>query len=81
MHLKRRRKRNLLVSDEAVIYGYESSATLTTDRLHYKVQTRPLVREGAPRRIAKQFSGKRRKKVKSGYGLQRSARHQDILTD
>jgi hypothetical protein len=30
------------------MYGYESSATLTTDRLHYKLQTRPLVREGAP---------------------------------
>jgi hypothetical protein len=34
------------VSDETVMYGYESSATLTTDRLHYKLQTRPLVREG-----------------------------------
>jgi hypothetical protein len=40
------------------MYGYESSATLATDRLHYKLQTRPLVREGAPRRRAKQFSGK-----------------------
>jgi hypothetical protein len=27
------------------MYGYESSATLTTDRLHYKLQTRPVVRE------------------------------------
>jgi hypothetical protein len=44
---KRRRKGNPVVSGEAVMYGYESSTTLTTDRLHYKLQTRPLVREGA----------------------------------
>jgi hypothetical protein len=43
------------------MYGYESSATLTTDRLHYKLQTRPLVRDGAPRRRAKQLSGKKKK--------------------
>jgi hypothetical protein len=42
---KRRRKGNPLVSDETVMYGYEASVTLTTDRLHYKLQTRPLVRE------------------------------------
>jgi hypothetical protein len=59
---KSRRKGNPVVSDGTVMYGYESSATLTTDRLHYKLQTRPLVREGAPRRRAKQFSGKRKKK-------------------
>jgi hypothetical protein len=35
------------------MYGYESSATLTKDRLHYKLQTRPIVREGSPRRRAK----------------------------
>jgi hypothetical protein len=40
--------------------GYQSSATLTTDRLRYKLQTRPLVREGAPRRRTKQLSGKRK---------------------
>jgi hypothetical protein len=44
---KRGRKGNPVVSDETVMYGYESSVTLTTDRLHYKLQTRPLVREGA----------------------------------
>jgi hypothetical protein len=49
---KRRRKGNPLVSDETVIYGYESSATLTTDRLRYNSQTCPVVREGAPRRRA-----------------------------
>jgi hypothetical protein len=78
---KRRRKGNPVVSDETLMYGYESSATLTTDRLHYKLQTRPLLREGAPRRRTKQFSGKRQEKVKSGHGPQRGTRHQDILTD
>jgi hypothetical protein len=59
---KRRRKANPVVSDETVMYGYESSATLTTDRLYYKLQTRPLVRVGAPRRKAKQSSSKRNEK-------------------
>jgi hypothetical protein len=31
---KRRQKGNLVVSDETVMYGYETSATLTTERLH-----------------------------------------------
>jgi hypothetical protein len=44
---KRRRKGIPVVSGETVMYGYESSATLTTDRLHYKLQTRPLVTEGS----------------------------------
>jgi hypothetical protein len=78
---KRRQKGNPVVSDETVMYGYESSATLPTDRLHHKLQTRPLFREGAPRRRAKQFSEKREEKVKSGHGAQRGARHQDILTE
>jgi hypothetical protein len=43
---KRRRKGKPVVSGETVMYGYEFSETLTTDRLHYKLQTRPLVREG-----------------------------------
>jgi hypothetical protein len=38
---KRRWKGNPVVSDETVMNGYESSVTLTTDRLHYKLQTRP----------------------------------------
>jgi hypothetical protein len=42
------------------MYGYESSATLTTNRVHYKLQTRPLVREGDPRLRAKQFFGERK---------------------
>jgi hypothetical protein len=77
---KRRRKGNPVVSDERVMYSYES-ATLTIDRLHYKLHTRPLVREGAPRPRAKQFSGKGKENVNYGHGLQRGARHQDILTD
>jgi hypothetical protein len=35
---KRRRKGNPVVSDEIVMFGYESYVTLTTDRLHYKLQ-------------------------------------------
>jgi hypothetical protein len=46
---KKQRKGNPVLSDETVMYGYESSATLTTDRLQYKLQTRPLVKEGVPR--------------------------------
>jgi hypothetical protein len=49
--------------------AYESFATLTTHKLHYELQTLALVREGAPRRRAKQLSGKRMEKEKSGYGL------------
>jgi hypothetical protein len=65
---KRRRKGNPVVSDERVMYGYESSATLNTNKLHYKLQTCTLVGEGAPRRRAMQFSDKRNEKVKFGHG-------------
>jgi hypothetical protein len=60
------------------MYGYESSATLTTDRFHCKLQTRPLVREGAQRRRAKPMSGERKEREKFGHGPQRGARHQRI---
>jgi hypothetical protein len=70
---KRPWKRNPVVSDETVMYGYESSTTLTTDTLQYKLQTRPLVSEGAPKRTAKQVSGKRNENPKSGHGPQRGA--------
>jgi hypothetical protein len=59
---KRRRKGNPVVSDEIVMYGYEFYATLTTDRLHYRLQTRTLVREGTPRRRRKLLSGKRKER-------------------
>jgi hypothetical protein len=78
---KRRRKGNPVVSDETVMCGYEFSATLTTDRLHYKLQTRPLFREGAPRRRPKQFSDKTKEKETPGHGPQRCARHQDGRAD
>jgi hypothetical protein len=54
------------------MYDYESTETLTTDRLHYKLQTRPLAKEGASRR-PKQLSGKIKEK-ESGLGPQRDAR-------
>jgi hypothetical protein len=72
---KRRWKGNPVVSDQTVIYGYESSAILTTGRLHYKLQTRPLVREGAPRRKRNAIF-RRNSKIWSW-----GARLQDILTD
>jgi hypothetical protein len=40
------------------MYGYEFSATLTTDRLRYKLKTRPLVREGTLRQRAKEMEKK-----------------------
>jgi hypothetical protein len=52
------------------MYVYESSATVATDRLHYKLQTRPLVREGAPRIAAKKLACKRKENKKSGHGPQ-----------
>jgi hypothetical protein len=72
---KRRREGNPVISGETVMYGYESSSTLATDRLHYKLQTRLLVREGAQRRRAKQLSGKI--KEESGHGPEKGARHKD----
>jgi hypothetical protein len=78
---KRRRKGNPVVSDDTVMYGCESSAILTTDRLYYKLQTRPLVREGAQRRRAKQLSSKRKEKEKSGHAPQRGSRYQDGWAD
>jgi hypothetical protein len=54
------------VSDETVRYGHGSWATLTSEWFNCKLQTRPLVREGAlHEEIVKQ------RKLKSGDGLQR----------
>jgi hypothetical protein len=47
---KRQWKGNPVVSDDTVMYDYGPSATLTTDSLHYQLQIRPFLREGAPRR-------------------------------
>jgi hypothetical protein len=47
--------------------------------VHYKVQTRPLVREGALNEEATICETKEH--VKSGHGPQRAARHRDVLSD
>jgi hypothetical protein len=59
---KRRRKGNPVVSDETVLYGYGPSVTLAIDRMHYKLHTRPLVREGAPEEEQSNSLTKERKK-------------------
>jgi hypothetical protein len=59
------------------MHGYDSSVTLITDRLHYRLQTRPLVREGAQDEEQSNCPAKESKKVKSGHGTQRGARHQE----
>jgi hypothetical protein len=43
------------------MYGYESSAALTTDRLRYTLQTRPLVREAKNTSTAVPASRQRRR--------------------
>jgi hypothetical protein len=61
---KRQRELNPVVSGETVMYRYESSATLTTDRLHCKLQTGPLIKEGKNTSIVIPASRKRRRKGK-----------------
>jgi hypothetical protein len=55
------------------MYGYGLCATLTTDRLHYKLQTRPLVREASPRpkskAIFRQRKGKKKDLIMSPKGM------------
>jgi hypothetical protein len=65
---RRRRKGNPVVSNETVMYNYESSVTPITDRLHYKLQTRPLIREGPQDEEQSNFSAKQKEKVKSCHG-------------
>jgi hypothetical protein len=50
---------------------------LTTDRLHYKLHTHPLIREGARRRREKQLSGRRKEKENCSHRPQKGARHLD----
>jgi hypothetical protein len=60
---KKRRKGNPVVSDETVMYGYESSATLTTDRLHYKY--RPVLSsKGRPKTKSKAVFRQKKRKSK-----------------
>jgi hypothetical protein len=47
--------------------------------VHCKIQTRPLVREGAL--LEEENVCQTKEHVKSGHGPQRAARHQDILAD
>jgi hypothetical protein len=65
------------VSDETVEYGYVFCATRTMEGLHCKLQTRALVREGAPQKEDRRFS--------TGSNIWSQVpewtRHQDILTD
>jgi hypothetical protein len=60
------------------MYGYESSATLSTDRLQYKLQIRPLVREGSPGKEQSNCPVKRRKKKSLVMGQKKVA---DTKTD
>jgi hypothetical protein len=77
---KRRQNGNLVLSDETAIYGYESSATLATDRLHYELQT-VLSSERVPEVEGQTNCPAKEKKKKSGHGSQRGARKQDRYAD
>jgi hypothetical protein len=59
------------------MFGYESSATLTTDRLKYKFQDRPLVRDGAQVEEQSNCPAKGRKKKNLVMGPKGGVRHQD----
>jgi hypothetical protein len=67
------------VSDETVKYGFGFWATRTIEWLHCKLQTRPLVREGAPHR--KFQTATSRQEIISGRKSHKGAQYQDILTD
>jgi hypothetical protein len=59
----RRRKENPVVPDEIAMYGYESSATLTTDRLQIANYRPVLSLERAPQdKEQSNFPAKERKK-------------------
>jgi hypothetical protein len=65
------------VPDETVKYGYKFCATRTIQLLHCKLQTRPLVKEGAPQKQGDKFQ--------TGSNIWSQvpewARYQDILAD
>jgi hypothetical protein len=50
------------------MHGYEFSATLTTDTLDYKLQTRPIVRQGARDEEETNCRAKERKKKNLAVG-------------
>jgi hypothetical protein len=70
------------VSDETVKYGCGFCATRTIEWLHCKLQTRPLVRKGAPQKQDPKFqTATFRQEAISGRKSHKDARYQDILTD
>jgi hypothetical protein len=54
------------ISDETVIYGYGSCTTLTSEWLHCKLQTCPIVREGALYEDRNYLSSKENKNLVKG---------------
>jgi hypothetical protein len=69
------------VSDETVKYGYGFWATRTIEWLHCKLQTRPVVREGAPQKQDHKFqTATFWQEVISGRKSHKGAQYQDILT-
>jgi hypothetical protein len=70
------------VSDETVMYGYGFCMTRTIEWLHCKLQTRPLVREGASQKQDRKFqTATFPQEVISSRKSHKGARYQDILTD
>jgi hypothetical protein len=68
------------VSDETVNYGYGFCVTRTIERLHCKLQIRPLVWEGASQKQDRKFQTvKFWQEVISGRKSHKSARYQYIL--
>jgi hypothetical protein len=70
------------VSDEKVNYGYEFWVTRAIESLHCKLQTRPLIREGAPEIQDRKFQTTIfRQEIISGRKAHKGTGYQDILTD
>jgi hypothetical protein len=71
------------VSDQTVLHGHGSCATLTSEWLHCKLETRPLVREGPHRdrtKIPDQNSWKGSKIWSNVHKVGSTPRHTDWLT-
>jgi hypothetical protein len=64
------------VSDETINYSYGFCATGTTERMHSKLQTSPLVRDCAPQKTNRKFQAATyRQEVISGLKFEKSVRH------
>jgi hypothetical protein len=69
-------------SEETVKHGYGFWATRTIEWLHCKLQTRPLVREGALQKQNRKFqTATFWQEAISGRKSHKGARYQGILTD